>query len=424
MAPAAIQVEGLGKRYRVGEREHYRAFRNVIGRACAAPARLFTRATRQMQAAPESALWALRDISLAIPEGQVAGLIGRNGAGKSTLLKVLARITKPTEGCARIRGRIGSLLEVGTGFHPELTGRENVYLSGAILGMRKAEITRKFDEIASFSEVERFLDTPLKHYSSGMQMRLAFAVAAHLDPEILLVDEVLAVGDTAFQRKCLGKMGSVAREGRTIIFVSHNLGAITRLCSRVLWLDGGRVRMDGAATAVVGAYQLEGFAHRAQWNRPASLDATGDFCFAEVAVQSSNGVYTSLFNSDEPVSIAMEYEVHRCLSGCQVGIRVLNAEGVVIFTSGDADYLGMSASPKDPGRYRTAVQIPAGFLAPGSYSVLVAAHLPERSVYEVIESAVAFEIAAPGSLAALDGRLGVVTPLLPWDTSRREEVQP
>jgi lipopolysaccharide transport system ATP-binding protein len=424
MRSAAIQMEGLGKRYRVGEREHYRALRNIISSSSSAAARFLTGAKRRAVGSRASVLWALQDVWLKVPEGQVAGLIGRNGAGKSTLLKVLARITKPTEGFARIRGRIGSLLEVGTGFHPELTGRENVYLSGAILGMKRAEIARKFDEIAAFSEVERFLDTPLKHYSSGMQMRLAFAVAAHLEPEILLVDEVLAVGDTAFQRKCLGKMGEVAREGRTILFVSHNLGAITRLCSRVLWLDGGRVRMDGPAVAVVSAYQLEGFSHRAQWARPASLAATGDFSFTEVAVQSRIGDRTSLFDGNETVNIGLVYSVRRRLSGCQVGIRVLNAEGVVIFTSGDADFLGTSAAPKDPGHYKATVQIPACFLAPGSYSVLVAAHLPERCVYEVIESAVAFEITAPGSLAALDGRLGVVTPLLPWSTNRCEGAQP
>jgi lipopolysaccharide transport system ATP-binding protein len=416
MTHAAIQADGLGKRYRVGEREYYRALRDLVGRAYSASTRLFVRSTNGAGRNPSSFMWALRNVSFQVPEGEVVGLIGRNGAGKSTLLKILARITKPTEGEARIRGRIGSLLEVGTGFHPELTGRENVYLSGAILGMRKSEINRKFDEIVAFSEVERFLDTPLKFYSSGMQMRLAFAVAAHLEPEILLVDEVLAVGDTAFQRKCLGKMGEVARQGRTIVFVSHNLGAITRLCSRSIWLDAGQIRMDGGSGPVVSAYQLEGFAHRAQWIRPDSMKTNPDCAFTSVAVKSPEGEYSGFFNGDQPVAIAIEYFVRRPLSGCQIGVRVLNSEGVVIFSTSDADHLGVSAVSKEQGSYEAVFEIPAGFLAPGSYSLILAAHLPYRQMYDFVEQSVAFEIGAPGSLASLDGRLGVVTPLLRWET--------
>lgn len=246
---SAIEVHGLGKRYRVGERERYLALRDLLARAAWMPFGLGKQ--------KPDYLWALRDVNLQVQESEVVGLVGRNGAGKSTLLKILARITRPTNGFAEVRGRVGSLLEVGTGFHPELTGRENVYLSGAILGMQKAEIERKFDEIVAFAEVERFLDTPLKHYSSGMQMRLAFAVAAHLEPEILLVDEVLAVGDLRFQRKCLGKMGDVAKAGRTIIFVSHQMNQIRRLCERAIWIDNGSVRMDGATGKVLAAYESQ-----------------------------------------------------------------------------------------------------------------------------------------------------------------------
>src|SRR5271156_1858691 len=235
MSETVIRVEGLGKRYRVGERARYFALRDVLARAFTTT---FRRNGRRQSV---DYLWAMRGVSFDVPRGEVVGLIGRNGAGKTTLLKILSRITRPTEGFAEIHGRVGSLLEVGTGFHPELTGRENLYLSGAILGMRKVEIERKFDEIVAFSEVKRFLDTPLKHYSSGMQMRLAFAVAAHLEPEILLVDEVLAVGDGAFQKKCLGKMGDIARAGRTVILVSHQLNQIRRLCHRVAWVDGGQI---------------------------------------------------------------------------------------------------------------------------------------------------------------------------------------
>src|SRR5271156_129249 len=249
MSESVIHVEGLGKRYRVGERERYFALRDVLSRALHAPFQ------RNGARRPVDYLWALRDVSLDVKQGEVVGLIGRNGAGKTTLLKLLSRITRPTTGFAEIHGRVGSLLEVGTGFHPELTGRENIYLSGAILGMRKREIERKKDAIVAFAEVERFLDTPLKHYSSGMQMRLAFAVAAHLEPEILLVDEVLAVGDIEFQKKCLGKMQDISKSGRTIVFVSHQMNQIRRLCRRCIWIDHGGIRLAGSMLEVVSAYE-------------------------------------------------------------------------------------------------------------------------------------------------------------------------
>ncbi len=254
MSSIAIRAEKLGKKFRLGSRERYSTLRDTMSRAITAPA-------RWLRSAPASAngggdtLWALRDVSFEIARGERIGLIGRNGAGKSTLLKILARITRPTAGRAELRGRVGSLLEVGTGFHNELTGRENIFLSGAILGMRKREIERSFDEILAFAGVEKFVDTPLKHYSTGMQLRLAFAVAAHLEPEILLVDEVLAVGDIQFQKKCLGKMEEVSRGGRTVIFVSHQMGQIRRLCEKAIWLDGGQIRESGATTPVMAAYE-------------------------------------------------------------------------------------------------------------------------------------------------------------------------
>src|SRR3984957_5251199 len=249
MSESVIHVEGLGKRYRVGERERYFALRDVLTRAFRAPFR------KNGARRSTDYIWALKDVSLDVQQGEVVGLIGRNGAGKTTLLKLLSRITRPTTGFAEIRGRVGSLLEVGTGFHPELTGRENIYLSGAILGMGRREIDRKMDAIVAFAEVERFLASPLKFYSTGMQMRLAFAVAAHLEPEILLVDEVLAVGDAAFQKKCLGKMSDVAKGGRTIVFVSHQMSQIRRLCERVVWLDGGTIREVGPTVKVIADYE-------------------------------------------------------------------------------------------------------------------------------------------------------------------------
>ena len=250
----AIRAEALGKRYRIAQRQRYLALRDQLGEVLRAPLR-FWKPGSNCVSREQRELWALCDVAFEVKPGEVVGVIGRNGAGKTTLLKLLSRVTEPSAGWAEICGSVGSLLEVGTGFHPELTGRENIYLNGAILGMSRREIGRKFDEIVTFAEVAEFLETPLKHYSSGMQTRLAFAVAAHFEPEILLVDEVLAVGDLSFQRKCLGKMDDVARDGRTVVFVSHQMNQIRRLCSRVIWIDGGRLRMDGPTAEVVSSYE-------------------------------------------------------------------------------------------------------------------------------------------------------------------------
>jgi ABC-type polysaccharide/polyol phosphate transport system ATPase subunit len=260
MSDIVIHVENLGKRYRIGERHRYKALRDTLTNALYAPVRAATSLfnghyTNASNNNGDNHFWSLKDVSFDIKQGEAIGVIGRNGAGKSTLLKILSRITKPTEGYVRIRGRVGSLLEVGTGFHPELTGRENAYLNGAIIGMKKKEIDRKFDEIVAFSEIEKFIDTAVKFYSSGMYIRLAFAVAAHLEPEVLIVDEVLAVGDAAFQKKCLGKMGNVASAGRTVVFVSHQMNQIRRLCQKCIWLDSGRLQKMGPAVEAVGAYE-------------------------------------------------------------------------------------------------------------------------------------------------------------------------
>src|SRR5580700_11591149 len=261
MSNVAIRCDRLAKQYRIGERETYKALRDVITDAIAAPFRRVRSAlggSSNNGHQDESMIWAMEEVSFEIQRGEAVGIIGRNGAGKSTLLKILSRITEPTRGQAEIWGRVGSLLEIGTGFHPELSGRDNIYLNGAILGMKKAEIARKFDEIVAFSEIEKFIDTPVKRYSSGMYVRLAFAVAAHLETEILIVDEVLAVGDTQFQKKCLGKMGEIARHGRTVLMVSHNMAAIHALCSRAILLDQGRSVSDGNPLEVTRLY-LDGF---------------------------------------------------------------------------------------------------------------------------------------------------------------------
>jgi homopolymeric O-antigen transport system ATP-binding protein len=259
MSNVIIRTENLGKEYRIGEREPYVSLRDVLARSFRAPARFLGKAAVS-QDRDSTHFWALKDASFEIRDGEVVGIVGRNGAGKSTLLKILARVTKPTRGLAKVRGRIGSLLEVGTGFHQELTGRENVFLSGAILGMRRAEIQSKFDEIVAFAEIEKFIDTPTKHYSSGMYLRLAFAVAAHLDPEIMIIDEVLAVGDQRFQDRCLKKMGEVTQHGRTILFVSHSMLAIQRLCTRVLLVEQGQIKQDADPATVIAEYMGRGVA--------------------------------------------------------------------------------------------------------------------------------------------------------------------
>src|SRR5260221_1535709 len=257
MSNTAIHIQGLSKKYRIGRREQYRTFRDVLTNTITAPlqrVRGLLRGNASAAANLTDTIWALKDVSFSVKQGEVIGLIGHNGAGKSTLLKILSRITEPTEGRAEVFGRVGALLEVGTGFHPELTGRENVYLNGAILGMGRQEIERKFDEIVAFAEIDKFIDTPVKYYSSGMGLRLGFAVAAHLEPEILIVDEVLAVGDAEFQKKCLGKMSEVAGGGRTVLFVSHNLAAVETLCARSIHLARGMVAIDGKTDEVIGTY--------------------------------------------------------------------------------------------------------------------------------------------------------------------------
>src|SRR5712692_5738022 len=313
MTTAVIHGEGLGKEYRRGLQAEG-GLRHALEDFVRSPLASLRRKKEEM-------FWALKDVSLEVREGEVLGLIGRNGAGKTTLLKILSRITRPTIGWAEIHGRVGSLLEVGTGFHPELTGRENTFLSGAILGMGKAEILRKFDEIVAFAELEKFIDTPVKHYSSGMYVRLAFAVAAHLEPEILLVDEVLAVGDINFQKKCLGKMGEVARAGRTVVLVSHQLNQIRRLCERVVWVEGGFIRMNGNTHEVVSAYEsamARGEQTSAQQHR--STSTKGRFLGWQIVKPGSDDVHT--LNTLGPVTISFRLEVQSVIGHGHHGIAL------------------------------------------------------------------------------------------------------
>ena len=310
----------------------------------------------------EEDLWAVKDVSFEVEDGQAVGIIGRNGAGKTTLLKLLSRITEPTEGRAVLRGTVGSLLEVGTGFHPELTGRENVYLNGAILGMTRADINRRFDEIVEFAEVARFLDTPVKRYSSGMQVRLAFAVAAHLEPEILIVDEVLAVGDAAFQRKCLGKMGDVTSEGRTVLFVSHNMSVVSRLCDRGIWMEAGRVARQGPMEDVVQPIPWFEWMREAPGMRQATwipLRGTRSSGFAECGSLDHEGRRVSSVDARRPAFVEIEYVVLQRKPVPYGASGLPTAEGAILFTSTDADDEERHGRERDPGVYVSRCEIPA-----------------------------------------------------------------
>jgi lipopolysaccharide transport system ATP-binding protein len=315
----AVRATGLGKRYSLGERESYTALRDVLSR-WGRSAMTLRRSARKRE---RPIIWSLRDVNFEISAGDTVGIIGRNGAGKSTLLKILARITRPTEGTVELRGKIGSLLEVGTGFHPELTGRDNVYLSGAILGMKRAEIRAKFDEIVAFAEVERFIDTPVKRYSSGMYMRLAFAVAAHLEPEILLVDEVLAVGDVAFQKKCMGKMDDVAKTGRTVLFVSHNMGAVNGLCRRAIWIHEGKVVSDGPSQDVVAKY-LQAMRTGALVS---SIKSNETLSIHTVLLRNGRGEITDQFNYGDDLVLEVRYRATHRLVRPHLWITILNSLG-------------------------------------------------------------------------------------------------
>ena len=421
MTDTIITVENLSKSYLVGHqsRETYTALRDVIARG----ARNFARKSldfacgRQIVQGDEvEEFWALREVSFEIKRGEVVGIIGRNGAGKSTLLKLLCRITEPTSGRIRLRGRVASLLEVGTGFHPELTGRENVFLNGAILGMGRKEIARKFDEIVAFAEVERFLDTPIKHYSSGMYVRLAFAVAAHLEPDILVVDEVLAVGDTEFQKKCLGKMDEVSRrEGRTVLFVSHNMSAINSLCEKGIYLDLGRLQELGEAKAVVSKYltraRTESDGERSLLQE-ARCKHQKAFVFTSVSILDHNRNVSSRLEVTHPFYIRIGYEYE--ISGVEMGFRIETFDGVAVFSSGHH-----LPDPDSHGRLKaqSEVEIPAMFLMPGQYSVTVGAHTPFVETHDHHEQVLGFEIVDNGTPFARYGnyrKIGIVMLDLPW----------
>ncbi len=428
MAEIAIRAAGLGKRYRIGvRRDPYSRLTESLWDAMARPLR---RGDGQPKG---SDFWALRDVSFEIPRGSAVGVIGRNGAGKTTLLKILSRVTTPTEGRAELHGRVGSLLEVGTGFHPELSGRENIFLSGAILGMRRAEILRHFDAIVDFADIGAFLDTPVKRYSSGMKVRLGFAVAAFLEPEIMFVDEVLAVGDAEFQKKCLGKMSEIGAGGRTVIFVSHSMPAVLRLCDRAILLDRGRVVTDGSTNHVVRTY-LEsdmGRTGERRWEDPSEAPGDAVARLKSVRVVPARGGTSDEVDIREPIDIEVEYssEAPRDLRP-SVNLHFFNEEGVCLFVTNDWNDQVWWVRSRRPGIVRAVCRIPGDFLAEGRVTVTAAVSTYDPTVVHAVEwEAVSFQVVDRTDGTGVRGIYagdwpGVVRPMLEWHVALAERDTP
>jgi len=426
MGDLALRVDGLGKQYRIGKQEAtYRTFRDALADAFSAPFRRMAGLLRGNAAAAadlSEIIWALRGVSFEVKKGEVVGIIGRNGAGKSTLLKILASITEPSEGEVQLYGRVGALLEVGTGFHPELTGRENIYLNGAILGMSRAEIKRKFDEIVAFAEIEKFIDTPVKHYSSGMGMRLGFAVAAHLEPEILIVDEVLAVGDAAFQKKCLGKMSEVAGEGRTVLFVSHNMAAVQGLCKRGILLNDGRLVADGDVNDVVSAYlaTMTSISTERVWNSPEEAPGCPEVKLHRIIVRPANGALHDPIYTDS--EIILEFLYWNLAPGLVLNpsLHIYNEHGVLAFNTFPILETAWNGKPFPRGLFRSICRIPSNLLNDGRYRVQLLFVKEQAYPLFVVDDAIIFEVLESewrARMISWHGKWqGVLRPILEWTT--------
>ncbi len=409
----AIQIDGLSKRYRLGTMSSLdRTFGEMLyGLARKA----FPRPRRGVPTGRRDDFWALREVTFDVSPGEVVGVIGRNGAGKSTLLKILSRITDPTEGRAIIHGRVGSLLEVGTGFHPELSGRENIYLNGAILGMRKGEIDAKFDEIVEFAEMGGFLETPVKRYSSGMRVRLAFAVAAHLEPEILVVDEVLAVGDATFQRKCLGKMGDVARGGRTVLLVSHNMGAISRICSRAVWLDHGQVKQLGPSSEVVQAYLSENVTAGAVAEFEDDSSRSGQITRVEII--DAAGERSNQLLCDQPFTTRITYRLGQRCERYRAGVVIRLPDGFEVYATATSDERN-ELWTDEAGEYTAEVTVPALLLSEGRYMLSAFLGQPPRRNLDHRENVLGFQLDGSHRNLANEKWPGVIGLPLQWDRQR------
>jgi lipopolysaccharide transport system ATP-binding protein len=417
MSTIAIQVANLSKKYEITVgRYRHDTLRDQISDSVHS---LFQRNGRSRR--QKEVFWALKDVSFEVKPGEVIGVIGRNGAGKSTLLKILSRITVPSAGVAEIRGRVGSLLEVGTGFHPELSGRENVYLNGAILGMKKWDIDRKFDEIVAFAEIDKFIDTPVKRYSSGMYVRLAFAVAAHLEPEILIVDEVLAVGDVAFQNKCLGKMDEVSRDGRTVLFVSHNIRAVLKLCPETILLDRGQLVLRASSAEAIERYLNSGSPTRAEklWSDGHLPSTCGPFRPIAVRARDANGILTAILSSAAPFSIEVEYRITEPIRDLRVQIKLSSNRGDLLFISTDTDHPTHHEQhrTRTPGHFVSRCNIPANLLNAGAFVVGISAAVFDVQRYFADDGCLKLTVNSAADPASLWGhsRDGFLRPALHWD---------
>jgi lipopolysaccharide transport system ATP-binding protein len=429
MSDVAVRAQEVSKLYSIGQRRRHDTLRDLLSEKMSTPFRRRDLLTPDRSSAHfprrsgDEQLWALRDVSFEIQHGEVLGIIGANGAGKSTLLKILSHITEPTSGCVEIHGRLGSLLEVGTGFDPELTGRENVYLNGAILGMKRNEIHRRFDEIVAFSEVERFIDTPVKWYSSGMYMRLAFAVAAHLEPDILVVDEVLAVGDASFQRKCLGKMGNVAQTGRTVLFVSHNMLAIEDLCDYAIWLSDGRLIERGKPKHVVSAYLQTTLSSQTEtsWQEPLTAPGNEDVRLLRASVRPVDSTPVDVITVRTPLELQFEYRHLRAGGHFVLSIALYNEQGICVFTSGSALDPERYEQGLPKGDYRSSCRVPGDLLNDGMYWVSVYISKNGRTIVqhdEVLTFDVRDAVEMRGGWH--DKWVGAVRPMLEWTTESAE----
>jgi lipopolysaccharide transport system ATP-binding protein len=426
MSNTVISVENISKKYQlgtIGTGTFYGDLNRWWAKQRSRPDPTMKLGEADFSNLKDGILWALSDINFQVQQGDVLGIIGRNGAGKSTLLKILSDVTAPTSGEIKIKGRIASLLEVGTGFHPELTGRENVYLNGAILGMSRKEINRKFNEIVDFSGVEKFIDTPVKRYSSGMYVRLAFAVAAHLEPEILLLDEVLAVGDAQFQKKCLGKMGNVAKEGRTVVFISHNMIAIQSICKQTIWLDGGRLKELGHTSEIVKSYLRSGLVENnvtdRYWKDIESAPGNETVRLHRISVLPENGKPGDIITMETPVRIEVEYWNLLPSLHLHVTLHFYNDQRILAFTTGSVDKIDPSLNINPPiGLFSCVCHIPANLLNSGNYSVnLLLIRFSENKNYEMSE-VIGFEVIdnRERRFAWFGREPGVFTPKIPWET--------
>ncbi len=425
MNDVAIHIEGVSKLYHLGtKRKIYSTLSGAFSDSKNKVAGLFKKSKRPVRRSTNE-LWALKDVTLTVRQGEVVGLVGRNGAGKSTLLKILSRITEPTSGYAELHGRIGSLLEVGTGFHPELTGRDNIFMNGAILGMRRFEIESKFDRIVAFAEVEKFIDTPVKHYSSGMYLRLAFAVAAHLEPEILLVDEVLAVGDATFQKKCLGKMDEVSKQGRTVLFVSHNMAAVTAHCQRVVWLRDGTVAEDGEASEIVSKYLKSAASAETSrvWESVATAPGNDQVRLRSAAVRPTVGSPSDPITVRTPFEIEFEYWNLKQDTRLNLSVHVLNEQGITVFNTASIHEPNWHGQPFPAGLFRSAVKVPGDLLNDGMHRIMLLVVREQSSVAFRYEDVLTFEVQDSAEMRGdWHGKwVGAVRPNLLWETELVEK---